>query len=69
MKSVWNALDIPDSYSPYFNFKNHINLEKYWKTFEINELGDRDIFFYQQRVKIILKYIQDSFKIDDLVNK
>ena len=44
VKSVWNAFNISGAYAPYVSFLNNKNFKPIWKTFESNELGDRNIF-------------------------
>lgn len=42
--SIWSALNLKDTFSPYLPFSGAKNLKRFWKTHEINELGDRSIF-------------------------
>ena len=67
LETVWNKLGIRDSASPWAPFISNKNINKYWRTYEINELGNRDIFLQMERIKLIVNYVTKTIKLDALI--
>ena len=67
VKSIWNTLGIKDSMSAYAIFCSTEELELSWRTFEVNEISQRDVFLQMDKIKLCLSILSHSFEIFDLV--
>lgn len=65
--AVWNALGVEDSEPGYSEFNRHKSIEHSWRTYQINELNDRDIFSNMENIKIVTSMINSSVRIFELI--
>ena len=67
VKSVWDELKLKSFYAPFSKYVSSKKINKYWRKFEINELGDRETFIQKERIQVLMGFMTKAFKLDELV--
>lgn len=66
LECVWTAIGLSTSRSGYAAYRTGTALETVWRTFEINELRDRDRFSNMERIKIVNSIVSSCSRIFEL---
>lgn len=67
--NLWTRLKINETISPFLPFIERPRFAKLFKTYETNELGDRDYFNQMSRNKILVHYLKSAVNISELRDK
>ena len=67
VESFWQKVSADRLYFPHSTFEVSRDQTR-WRTYEINELGERNIFTQMERIKLMAGFLADGFKLDELVN-
>lgn len=68
VRSLWNIFGIQDSQAGFTLFRNTKRLAHVWKSFEVNELNDRDILMPMERIKLVFSMISNSLRLFELID-